>query len=89
MLCCKKINNENGSPARSHSREAEVKIAEKLMITFTMCYQKCIMHFWYYVCTLSSQPNCLELVPVELSFLQIDANDTYQTMRVTHEVRSL
>ena len=30
----------------------------------------------YYVCTLSSEPNCLELIPVELSFLQIDASAT-------------
>ena len=43
----------------------------------------------YYVFTLSSQPSCLELVPVELSFLQIDASEIYQAMRVTHEVRSL
>ena len=43
----------------------------------------------YYVCTLSSKPSCLELVPVELSFLQIDASDTYQAMKVAHEVRSL
>ena len=59
--------------------KAEIKIAEELMITFTK----------YYVCTLSFQPSCLELVPVELSFLQIDASDTYQTIRVTHEVRRL
>ena len=30
----------------------------------------------YYVCTLSSKPSCVELVPVELSFLQINASDT-------------
>ena len=67
------------SPARSHSRKAEVKIAEKLMIIFTK----------YCVCTLSSQPSCLELGPVEFSFLQIDTSDTYQTIRITDEVRSL
>ena len=66
------------SPARSHSRKAEVKIAE-LMIIFTK----------YCVCTLPSQPSCLEPGPVEFSFLQIDTSDTYQTMRITHEVRSL
>ena len=64
------------SPARSNSRKAEVKIAEKLMIIFTK----------YCVCRLSSQPSCLEPGPVEFSFLQIDSSDTYQTMRITHEV---
>ena len=75
MLCCKKSNNAIRSIARSHSKKAEIEIAEKLMITFTK----------FYVCTLSSQPNCLELVPVELSFLQTDASVTYQTMRVSQK----
>ena len=59
-----KSDNAIRSPARSHSIKAEVKTAEKLMITFTK----------YYVCTLSSQPSFLELGPVELSFLQIYAS---------------
>ena len=42
------------------------RLLKKLMNTFTK----------YYVCTLSSKPSCLELVPVEMSFLQIDASDT-------------
>ena len=42
------------------------RLLKKLMNTFTK----------YYVCTLSSKPSCLELVPVELSFLQINASDT-------------
>ena len=42
------------------------RLLNKLMNTFTN----------YYVCTLSSKPSCLELVSVELSFLQIDASDT-------------
>ena len=42
------------------------RLLKKLMNTFTK----------YYVCTLSSKPSCLELVPVELSSLQIDASDT-------------
>ena len=79
MLCNQKSENAIRSPARSHSRKAEAKIAEKLLISFTS----------YCVCTLSSQPNCLELVPVELSFLQIDASDTYQAMIVTDEVKNL
>ena len=77
MLCCKKSDNAIKLSARNHSRKQKtVTIAEKLMITFTK----------YYVCTLSFQPSCLELVPVELSFLQIGESDTYQTMTVTHEV---
>ena len=42
------------------------RLLKKLMNTFTK----------YYACTLSSKPSYLELVPIELSFLQIDASDT-------------
>ena len=42
------------------------RLLKKLMNTFTK----------YYVCILPSKPSCLELVPVELSFLLIDASDT-------------
>ena len=42
------------------------RLLKKLMNTFTK----------YYVCTLSSKPSCLELVLIELSFLQIDASYT-------------
>ena len=44
----------------------KLRLLKKLMNTFTK----------YCVCTLSSKPSCLELVHVELSFLQIDASDT-------------
>ena len=42
------------------------RLLKKLMNTFTK----------YYVCTLSSKPSCLAPVPIELSFLQIDASYT-------------
>ena len=54
------------------------RLLKKLMNTFTK----------YYVCILSSKPSCLELVPIELSFMQIDASDTI-IKPWSHEVKSL
>ena len=77
MLCGKKSDNARETQHQvvenliDNLREVilerqKSRLLKKLMNTFTK----------YYVCTFSSKPSCLELVPVEWSFLQIDASDT-------------